>query len=58
LNILLLVNLGRSAFLYARFLAGRSSFAALERWQTSYLPAYGAWAWIVAGLFPIIFNYQ
>lgn len=58
LNILLLVNLGGSAVLYAGFLAGRSSFAILERWQTAYLPAYGVWAWIVAALFPVIFNYQ
>ncbi len=58
LNILLLVHLGGSAVLYARFLAGRSAFAPLERWQTAYLPAYGVWAWIVAALFPVIFNYQ
>ena len=58
LNLLLLVNLGWSAVLYARFLAKRAPFARLERWQTNYLPVYGAWAWIVAALFPIIFNYQ
>lgn len=58
LNLLLLVNLGGSALLYARFLAGRSPFARLERWQTAYLPAFGAWAWIVAALFPVFFNYR
>ena len=58
LNILLLVHLGWSALLYARFLAKRSSFATLERWQTTYLPIYGVWAWIVAALFPVIFKYQ
>ena len=58
LNLLLLVNLGWSAVLYARFLAKRSSFARLERWQTAYLPVYAVWAWIVVALFPIIFNYQ
>ena len=58
MNILLLVNLAGSAILYARFLAKRTSFAALERWQTTYLPAYGAWAWIVVAFFPVIFNYQ
>lgn len=58
LNILLLVHLGWSGVLYARFLAKRSPFATLERWQTSYLPVYGVWAWIVAALFPVIFNYQ
>jgi hypothetical protein len=58
LNLLLLVNLGWSAVLYARFLAKRVPFTRLERWQTAYLPAYAVWAWIVAALFPIIFNYQ
>jgi len=58
LNLLLLVNLGFSAVLYARFLARRSSFALLERWQTAYLPTYAVWAWIVVALFPMIFNYQ
>lgn len=58
LNLLLLVNLGWSAVLYARFLAKRSSFPRLERWQTAYLPAYAVWAWIVVVLFPIIFDYQ
>ncbi len=58
LNLLLLVNLGWSAVLYARFLAKRSPFARLERWQTAYLPAFGVWAWIVVTLFPVIFNYR
>jgi len=58
LNVLLLVNLGGAAVLYTRFLSGRSSFVALERWQTTYLPVFAVWAWIVAGLFPIIFRYQ
>lgn len=58
LNILLLVNLGVSAVIYARFLTRRSPFARLERWQTSYLPAFAVWAWIVVTLFPVIFNYR
>jgi hypothetical protein len=58
LNILLLVNLGWSAVLYARFLAKRAPFTQLERWQTGYLPAFAAWAWIVVALFPIIFQYR
>jgi hypothetical protein len=58
LNVLLLVNLGWSAVLYARFLAKRSPFARLERWQTAYLPAFAVWAWIVVTLFPVIFKYQ
>ncbi len=58
LNLLLLVNLGWSAVLYARFLANRSSFTLLERWQTTYLPAYAVWAWIVVVIFPAVFKYQ
>ena len=57
-NIILLVNLGWSAVLYARFLARRAPFASLERWQTAYIPVYAAWAWIVVVLFPVIFDYQ
>ncbi|HEX5133129.1 MAG TPA: permease prefix domain 1-containing protein [Candidatus Krumholzibacteria bacterium] len=58
LNVLLLVNLGGSALLYTRFLTGRAAFARLVHWQTTYLPLFAAWAWIVAALFPIIFKYQ
>jgi hypothetical protein len=58
LNILLLVNLGGLAAHYARFLTRRSSFALVERWQTGYLPVFGIWAWVVAALFPVFFNYQ
>jgi hypothetical protein len=57
-NLVLLVNLGWAAVLYARFLTSRASFAAVERWQTVYLPVYGAWAWVVVVVFPILFNYQ
>jgi hypothetical protein len=57
-NLILLVNLGWSAVLYARFLAGRVAFAPLERWQTSYLPVYALWAWVVVGLFPPVFGFR
>jgi hypothetical protein len=57
-NLILLVNLGWSAVLYARFLGSRSPVVTLERWQTSYLPVYAIWAWVVAGLFPIAFNFR
>jgi hypothetical protein len=56
-NLILLVNLAWSAWLYARFLRGQGPFGALERWQTSYLPAYAAWAAIVVVLFPPLFDY-
>jgi hypothetical protein len=58
LNVLLLVNLGGSAVFYTRFITRRAPFAQLERWQTTYLPAFGLWAGIVAALFPVIFNYR
>ena len=41
-NLILLVNLAWSAWLYAQFLRGAGPFAALERWQTQYLPVYSA----------------
>jgi hypothetical protein len=56
-NAILLVNLAWSAVLYVRFLRGRGSIAALERWQTDYLPVYAAWAAIVVIVFPPLFRY-
>lgn len=56
-NVILLVNLAWSAFLYARFLRGRGSFASLERWQTRYLPVYAGWAALVVMVFPPLFGY-
>ena len=57
-NLILVVNLGWSAVLYARFLRRRAGFAALERWQTAYLPVYAVWAWIVVVVFPLVFRFQ
>lgn len=57
-NILLLVNLTWSAWLYARFLRHRSSFASLERWQIAYLPVFSAWAAVVVLVFPPLFGYR
>jgi hypothetical protein len=57
-NLILLVNLAWSAALYVRFLRGRASFSALERWQTTYLPVYAIWAAIVVVAFPIMFGYR
>lgn len=56
-NLVLLVNLAWSAWIYGRFLVGRGSFLALERWQTAYLPVYAAWAGFVAVGFPPLFDY-
>ncbi|WP_125775837.1 permease prefix domain 1-containing protein [Antribacter gilvus] len=57
LNLLLLVHLARSAWLTVGFLRGQRPFAALERWQTQYLPLYGAWAAVVVVAFPPLFGF-
>ena len=57
-NIILVANLGWSAVLYWRFLTKRAGFAALERWQTTYLPVYATWAWIVVVIFPLVFGFK
>ena len=56
-NVILLVNLAYSAWLLLTFLRRRTPFAALERWQTGYLPVYAAWAWIVVLVLPSMFSY-
>lgn len=56
-NVILLVNLAWSAWLYARFLRGRGSFRALERWQTAYVPVYSLWAAFVVIAFPPLFGF-
>jgi len=57
-NLILLVNLTWSAWLYARFLRHRSSFAVLEGWQIAYLPVFSAWATLVVVVFPPLFGYR
>ena len=57
-NIILLVNLTWSAWLSARFLRHRSSFAVLERWQIAYLPVFSVWAALVVLVFPPLFGYR
>ncbi|MGH3900629.1 MAG: permease prefix domain 1-containing protein [Pseudonocardiaceae bacterium] len=56
-NVILLANLAWSAWLLLRFVRRHTPFAALERWQTGYLPVYAAWAWIVVLAFPPLFSY-
>jgi hypothetical protein len=57
-NLILLVNLAWSAWLYACFLRHRGSFAVLERWQMAYLPVYSVWAVLVVVVFPPVFGYR
>ncbi|WP_432824711.1 permease prefix domain 1-containing protein [Dactylosporangium sp. CA-092794] len=56
-NVILLVNLAWSAWLLLGLIRRRARFAALERWQTGYLPVYAIWAWIVVFVFPPAFGY-
>jgi hypothetical protein len=57
-NLILLVNLAWSAWLYASFLRHRGSFTDLERWQIAYLPVYSGWAALVVVMFPLVFGYR
>jgi hypothetical protein len=57
-NLILLINLAWSAWLYACFLRHRDSFAVLERWQIAYLPVYSIWAALVVVMFPPVFGYR
>jgi hypothetical protein len=57
-NLILLVNLAWTAWLYFRFLRHRGSFAALEHWQIAYLPVYSVWAALVVVMFPPVFGYR
>jgi len=57
-NLILLVNLAWTAWLYARFVRHRGAFAALERWQIAYLPVYAVWAALVVVIFPPVFGYR
>ena len=56
-NVILLANLAWSAWLMVKFLRRRMPFADLERWQTSYLPVFAGWAWVVVLVFPPLFSY-
>ena len=56
-NVVLLANLAWSAWLLVKLVRRQSPFAALERWQTNYIPVYAAWAWIVVLIFPPLFHY-
>lgn len=56
-NLILLIHVAWSTYLYARFLRLGTTFASLERWPTSYLPVYSAWAALVVIAFPVIFGF-
>jgi len=58
LNLVLLVNLAVTAWLSVGFITGRSTFHRIERWQTSYLPVFAAWAAIVVVVLPPLFGFE
>jgi hypothetical protein len=58
LNVVLLANLAWSAWLLSSFLRGRRLFSDLERWQTTYIPVYAAWAAMVVVVFPPLFTFD
>jgi hypothetical protein len=58
LNLVLLVNLAGAAWLSARFLMRRSRLHRLERWQTTYLPAFALWAATVVVILPPAFGFS
>ena len=57
LNLVLMVNLVWAARLGVSFLRGRSGFAAVERWQTRYLPVYCGWATLAIVAIPPLFRF-
>ncbi len=57
MNLVLLVDLAGLAVTTVRFLAGRTPFAAIERWQARYLPVLFAWSTAVVAVFPPLFAF-
>jgi hypothetical protein len=58
MNVVLLVNLSGSVFLYARFLRRELAFTRLWSWQMSYIYVIAGWAAAVAFLFPPLFGFE
>lgn len=58
LNVLLLVSLGRTAWLSIRFSSNQAAFHRLERWQTAYLPVFAVWAGAVVIILPPFFGFS
>ncbi|MFD9740990.1 permease prefix domain 1-containing protein [Umezawaea sp. NPDC059074] len=56
-NVVLLANLAWSAWLVLGLVRKRTPFAAVERWQITYLPVFAVWAWIVVLVFPPVFAF-
>ena len=57
LNLILVINLGWTAWLSGRMPAKRDTGVPLERWQTGYLPVFGVWAALVVLALPVVFGF-
>jgi len=57
LNVVLIVNLVVTAVLAVRQPTGLVAASRIERWQTAYLPVFGAWAAFVVLVLPPLFGF-
>jgi hypothetical protein len=57
LNLVLLVNLGVTAWLSILFHTRQAGLHRLERWQTTYLPVFALWAAAVVVILPPAFGF-
>lgn len=57
-NVVVLVSLAGSLWLFVGFLRGRRGWRSLERWQSRYLLVVGAWAAVVVFVFPLVFGFR
>lgn len=57
LNVVLLADLAGLAVGTVRFLTGRGTFTAIERWQAGYLPVLFGWCAVVVAVFPPLFAF-
>lgn len=58
MNLILLVNLAGTVWLYAALWRRRRPFTDIVRWQTAHFGVYAAWAAIVVMAFPPIFGFD
>jgi hypothetical protein len=58
INVILLVNLGVTAWLLARVLWAGAPIVRVERWQTGYLPVLAAWVAVVVLVVPPVFGFR
>lgn len=56
-NLILMVDLAGSAWYSFQLLRRRAPAAAIDRWQTAYLPVFGGWAALVVLVLPPVFSF-